>query len=641
MGLRDFFHVYDAHSDEIVGEIGRRTASDPGLETPLTAAALKEAENELRLSHALQQQGYRENDWAAYIEFLRKTGAAYAGQGLSFQSLLLRLAAFRPVTLPHLLRDYAQEPEKLESALRGMLLLADLVMAEAGHAYLDAKEQGIRARAQALREAQAREQAENQLRGMLESAPDAMIIVGRDGRMVQVNTQTENFFGYARQDLLGQPVEMLVPERLRAQHPGHRANYLLEPRVRPMGVGLELYGLRHDGSEFPVEISLSPLETDGGPLVMAAIRDITQRKRHELALRVSNERFRSIFDNSMVGKLIIGPGNRILEANQEAGRLLGYSQADLYQLDSTRVSGLFDFGGSQSVLHGRFDGEVTLARRDGSEFPAEIFATPVYDGPDGPEAGVLMLDVTERKLSQQAVRDKNAELEAAVGELEAFSYSVSHDLRAPLRAVIGFSAAVLEDFGEPLGPEGQRQLGIIQSEARNMATLVDDLLAFSRLGRQPMRRVAIDMEGLAEEVVGEVREQRPDRSVSVHIGPLPAALGDRSMLRQALLNLVANAFKFTRPQTGAAIESAAAGRKIRKRSTTSATMAWASTCATRTSCSACSSGCTALDEFEGTGIGLAIVKRVVDRHGGRVWAEGQAGRGRDVLFHAAEPGGFA
>jgi signal transduction histidine kinase len=236
---------------------------------------------------------------------------------------------------------------------------------------------------------------------------------------------------------------------------------------------------------------------------------------------------------------------------------------------------------------------------------------------------------------EQRVARRTADLEAANRELEAFSYSVSHDLRAPLRAVDGFSQAALEDYGAQLPEEGRRYLQTIRDGAQRMAVLIDDLLTFSRLGRQPLHKRAIDMTKLAREALGELEELRAGRKIDVRIGEIPWCQGDPALLKQVWVNLLSNAIKYSRKRDAAVI-------KIGARRDSGETVY-----------SVCDNGSGfdmqyahklfgvfqrlhRADEFEGTGVGLAIVQRVIHRHGGRIWAEAAVDRGATFYFTVGE-----
>ncbi|VVB84695.1 Methanogenesis regulatory histidine kinase FilI [uncultured archaeon] len=245
--------------------------------------------------------------------------------------------------------------------------------------------------------------------------------------------------------------------------------------------------------------------------------------------------------------------------------------------------------------------------------------------------------LAERKRAENELIKRTKQLETANKELEAFSYSVSHDLRAPLRAIDGFSRVILEDYTEKVDDEGKRYLNIIRDNTQKMGQLIDDLLTLSRLGRKQMEISEIDMGKLAKEVFDELKAAAPERTVQLDINTLPPAHGDRSMIRQVFVNLLSNAIKFTRPKEKAVIEI---GEKIEgnehayyvKDNGVGFDMQYIN------KLFGVFQRLHSAEEFEGTGVGLAIVQRIIHRHGGKVWAEGKLNEGAVFYFTLSDGG---
>ncbi|MFQ5889839.1 MAG: ATP-binding protein [Gemmatimonadota bacterium] len=358
-----------------------------------------------------------------------------------------------------------------------------------------------------------RKQAEERFRSIVEFAPDAIVIVDEEGRVVLANRQTETLFGYTRKELLGQAVEILLPERFRHGHLQHRTAYFSRPCLRGMGVGLELYGLRKDESEFPVEISLSPLPEEEGLLVSSSIRDITERKRTE-------------------------------------ARMARYAE----------------------------------------------------------------------------------ELEHSNADLQQFAYVASHDLREPLRMVASYTKLLAERYRGKLDSDADKFIAYAVDGATHMQQLIDDLLAYSRVQSRGKEFEPVDLEVVLDQALTNLEITIKENDVAVTRDPLPTVMADATQMVQLFQNLIGNAIKFssgdgTQPEVhvraerrdgehllavadnGIGVEPEYADRIF-----------------------AIFQRLHGRGEYTGTGIGLSICKRIVERHGGRIWVESVPGKGSTFYF---------
>ena len=376
--------------------------------------------------------------------------------------------------------------------------------------------------------------------GLLDAAPDAMVVIDESGTIVLVNAQVERLFGYDRDELLGLSVDRLVPRARRPAQAGHREAYLRAPGARPMGEDLDLRAQRKDGTDFPVEVTVSPVPSRGGRLICAAIRDVTAKQREERL-------FRELLEAAPDAMVIIDASGRIVLVNAQAERLFGYPREELVGCEielivPERFSGMhtaFRSGclGEPRVRPRGLAGDLLARRKDGSELPVEISLAPL-ETEEGLLVSAAVRDISERRrMEEEATRVK-----------DEFFATVSHELRTPLTSIIGY-AEIIDEL-ETLSPYGHRFLSVIRRSAQRELRLVNDLLTIAAIEDSglAMQVAELDLEVVVREAVEAIRPTAEEASQELSLETPGFAVpmhGDPDRLGQAVDNLLSNAVKFT------------------------------------------------------------------------------------------------
>lgn len=480
-------------------------------------------------------------------------------------------------------------------------------------------------------------------RGLLEAAPDAMVVVNQPGVIVLLNAQAEKQFGYRRDELVGQPVTNIIPEGFAERLIADGLRSAADAIAQQIGTGIELNGRRKNGTEFPLEIMLSPLKSAEGILVTAAIRDITVRRAAELHLAQMESRYRGLLEAAPDAMVVVDQHGEIVLLNVQAERQFGYHRDELV---GQPVTNIIPAGFAERLISDALRSaadalaqqigtgiELTGLRKNGTEFPIELMLSPL-ESADGTLVTAAIRDITRRKAAEAHLLRKLDELYRSNEELQQFAYIASHDLQEPLRMVASYTQLLAKRYKGRLDSDADEFIAFAVDGASRMQRLIQDLLTYSRVGTKGTELVETSSDEALRYALVNLRGAIEEGGALVTHDPLPSVLADEMQLIQLFQNLVGNAIKyqgegvpqihvsarrngedrwiFSVQDNGLGIDSQYFERifgmfqRLHKR-----------------------------EDFAGTGIGLAVCKKIVERHGGKISVESEPGHGSTFRFSLA------
>ncbi|WP_162631835.1 PAS domain-containing sensor histidine kinase [Burkholderia sp. JP2-270] len=487
---------------------------------------------------------------------------------------------------------------------------------------------------QSLRDDEAR------TRLVVDTALDAVITMNADGVVVGWNLQAAAIFGWQTDDAVGRVIsELIILPCLWEPHAVGLRRYLQTGEETILHRRLELTALHRDGHEIPVELTITPIHIGERQYFSGFLRDITARKETERALHDSEKRFRATFQQAAVGIAHVGPDGRWLRVNEKLCDIVGYTREELLSLTFQDITHPDDLGADLAQVHQVLDGQVDTytmekryLRRNGSEVWIALTVSLVRDDAGTPDYFISVVeDIQRRKVAEEELRQRTEELARSNQDLEYFAYVASHDLQEPLRAVSGSLQLLKRRYEGKLDARADEFIGHAVDGAVRMAALIGDLLAYSRVGRREDPRRLTECDEALDSALKNLSVAIRETGAQVTRGSLPAVLAISAQLPLLFQNLVGNAIKFRRKDVPVQIYVGAEARDdvwvfrvadngigIESQYFERIFLVFQRLQTRR--------------DYPGTGIGLALCKRIVERHGGHIWVESEPGKGSTFLF---------